>query len=133
MVTGIQKSSNFAPATEQERSPINRTGQAVRHGPDTVSPLVHRSFTARSPHVHRTFTARSPHVHRTFTARHRSFSVRSPFDLRSISVRSPFYSRSIFVLHSFVLRYFSVPQRKTTENNGKQTENKRLRSEEEAN
>ena len=117
MVTGIQKSSNFVPEIEQERSPINRTGQAVRHGPDTVS-----------PHVHRTFTARSPLV----TARHRSLSVRSPFDLRSISVQSPFYSRSIFVLHSFVLRYFSVPQRKTTENNGKQTENKRLRSEEEA-
>ena len=129
MVTGIQKSSNFAPATEQERSPINRTGQAVRHGPDTVSPLVHRSFTARSPLVHR-----------TFTARHRSFSVRPPFDLRSFSVRSPFILRSFSVLRSFYIRCTFVRspfflrsttenKRKKTEKNGEQTNPKRRRSE----
>ena len=56
--------------------------------------------------------------HYSSRARH-SFSVPPPFIFRSFSVQSPFYSRSIFVLHSFVLRYFSVPQRKQTGNNGK--------------
>ena len=60
----------------------------------------------------------------------------SPFHLRSFSVRSPFYSRSISVLLSFDLRSsFVLPPfflRFRTENNGKQTENKRRANDSEA-
>ena len=49
MVTGIQKSSNFVPEIEQERSGISRTYKLFVTGPDTVSPFHLRSFSVRSP------------------------------------------------------------------------------------
>ena len=56
MVTGIQKSSNFVPEIEQERSRISRTYKLFVTGPDTVSPFHLRSFSVRSPFYSRSIS-----------------------------------------------------------------------------
>ena len=63
MVTGIQKSSNFVPEIEQERSRISRTYKLFVTGPDTVSPFHLRSFSVRSPFYSRsTFVVHLFHI-----------------------------------------------------------------------
>ena len=64
-------------------------------------------------------------VQAVLTGPRHSFSVPPPFILRSISVLLSFDLRSSFVLPPFFLRF-------RTENNGKQTENKRRANDSEA-